>query len=265
MGRLLARDIAVKKHRGERIVALTAYDAPTARALESAGIDLILVGDSVGNVVLGMRDPRSVTLDMTIHHTAAVVRGTKTAHVCADLPFGSYQVSPEEAKRSVVRVVAETGCQSVKLEGGYPWLETIRAIVAMGVPVLGHLGHTPQSVSLAALQPDRREWTEEETEALVAEARALESAGCFALVLEVVPRGAARRVTEALRIPTIGIGAGPHCDGQILVVNDILGIGPRLPHARRYAELGEAMERAAREYAGEVRDGSFPGPEHGFG
>lgn len=259
--RVAADRLVDKSRAGERIVCLTSYDAPTAGLVEAAGADLILVGDSVGNVVLGFPDTRSVSLDMMIHHTQAVMRGTQSVHICADLPFGSYQASPADAKRNVIRLVAETGCQSVKLEGGKPWYGTVRAIRELGVDVMGHLGHTPQSLGL---RPSRSPWSPAEREAIIEEARGLEAAGCFAIVLEVVPTLIARLVTEAITIPTIGIGSGPHCDGQVLVLHDLLGIGPRLPHAKRYGEVGGAIQSAAAQYAEDVRAGRFPGPEHGF-
>ena len=259
--RTTAAQLVAKSQGGERIVCLTSYDAPTAGLVEAAGADLVLVGDSVGNVVLGFPDTRAVSLDMMIHHTQAVMRGTRSVHVCADLPFGSYQVSPSEAKRNVSRLVAETGCQSVKLEGGQPWYGTVAAIRELGVDVMGHLGHTPQSLGL---RPSRAPWTPAERDGIIEEARGLEAAGCFAIVLEIVPTQVAKLVTEAVSVPTIGIGSGPHCSGQVLVLHDILGMGRALPHARRYGEIGEAIRRAAAEYAEDVRTYRFPGDEHGF-
>lgn len=262
MARTLAGDLVRKHASGERLVCLTAYDAPTAGLIERAGVDLVLVGDSAANVVLGFADTRGVTLEMMIHHAAAVVRGTTTAHVCLDMPFGSFQTGAEDAKRNAIRVIRETGCQSVKLEGGRPMAATARAIVDIGIPVLGHIGYTPQSVSLRA---SREPMPEERAVELAADALALEEAGCFAVVLEMVPRGVAGTISDRLSIPTIGIGSGPHCDGQVLVLHDILGIGPSLRHAKRYGEVGAEIERAARRFAGEVREGKFPAEEHGFG
>lgn len=259
--RASAAKLVGRTREGEKLVALTSYDAPTAGLVEAAGVDLILVGDSLGNVVLGYPDTRWVTLDMMIHHTQAVMRGTRSVHVCADLPFGSYQVSPAEAKRNVVRLISETGCQSVKLEGGKPWYSTVRAIRELGVDVMGHLGHTPQSLGQ---RPSRAPWTPGERDALIEEAKGLEAAGCFAIVLEVVPTQVAKLATEAVSIPTIGIGSGPYCKGQVLVLHDILGMGPAMPHAKRYEEVGEVIRRAASQYAEDVRAGRFPGPEHGF-
>jgi 3-methyl-2-oxobutanoate hydroxymethyltransferase len=261
MPRPSATKLVEKARSGEKLVCLTAYDAPTAGLIEAAGVDLILVGDSMGNVVLGYPDTRPVSLDMMIHHTGAVMRGTRGIHVCADLPFGTYQVSPADAKRNVARLVGETGCQSVKLEGGKPWYGTVSAIGELGVDVMGHLGHTPQSMGH---RPSRAPWTPAERDALIEQAKGLEKAGCFAIVLEVVPALIAKQVTEAVAIPTIGIGSGPHCSGQVLVLHDILGIGPDLPHAKRYEEVGDAIKRAASRYVDDVRTGRFPGKEHGF-
>jgi len=262
MARTLAVDLVRKHASGERLVCLTAYDAPTAGLVERAGVDMVLVGDSAANVVLGFADTRQATLETMIHHASAVVRGTATAHVCVDMPFGSFQICAEDARRSVLRVVRETGCQSVKLEGGRPIAATARAIVDIGIPVLGHVGYTPQSVSL---RPSREPVAEERARELEADAVALEEAGCYGVVLEMVPRGVAGAISERLHIPTIGIGSGPLCDGQVLVLHDILGIGPSLRHAKRYAEVGAEIERAVRRYAGEVRGGDFPSEEHGFG
>jgi 3-methyl-2-oxobutanoate hydroxymethyltransferase len=261
MARTLAQDLVRKHQRGEKLVCLTAYDAPTATLVERAGVDLILVGDSVGNVVLGYPGRRRVTLDMMIHHTGAVVRGTSTAHVCLDMPFGTFQVSAEDAKRAALRALQETGCQSVKLEGGRAIAATARAIVEIGIPVLGHIGYTPQS---ASLRPSREPLSEERALELMSDAVALEEAGCFAVVLELVPSALAGEISFHLEIPTIGIGSGPLCDGQVLVLHDAIGVGPTFPHAKRYAEVGALIEQAAREYAEEVRQGVFPGGEHGF-
>ena len=261
MARISAARIAAKAVDEQTIVCITAYDAPTAGLVEAAGVDLVLVGDSVGNVVLGFPDTRHVSLEMTIHHTAAVMRGTQHVHVCADMPFGTYQPSAEDAKRSVARLIRETGCQSVKLEGGRQWYKTVRAIVEMGIPVMGHLGHLPQT---AGLRPKREHWSEERTTGFVEEAVGLQDAGAYAIVLEVVPTEVARATTEALDVPTIGIGSGPHCDGQVLVLHDVIGLGPELPHAKRYAEVGDTIRAAVSQYAAEVREGVFPGPEHGY-
>ncbi len=261
MARTLAQDLIRKHQCGEKLVCLTAYDAPTAAIVEQAGVDLILVGDSVANVVLGFPGRRRVTLDAMIHHTAAVVRGTRNAHVCLDMPFGTFQVSPEEAKRNALRGAQETGCQSVKIEGGRPIASTARAIVEVGIPVLGHIGYTPQSVGL---RPSREALPEERARELIEDALALQEAGCFAVVLELVPMALAGAITERLEIPTIGIGSGPLCGGQVLVLHDAIGIGPAFKHAKRYAEVGTLIEQAARQYVEEVRAGAFPGAEHGF-
>lgn len=243
---------------------LTAYDVLLARILEEAGVDMILVGDSLGQVALGYDSTLPVTLDEMIHHARAVRRGAPGTFLVVDLPFLSYQVSPEEALRSAGRVLKETGAESVKLEGGdAEVLATVRRLVGAGIPVMGHLGLTPQSVH--ALGGYRVQGRGEEAGArLLGEARALEEAGVFALVLELVPGPLAERVTAALSIPTIGIGAGPGCDGQVLVLPDALGLNPSFSprFLKPFADLHAAASRGVSDFIREVRDGSFPGPEH---
>lgn len=254
------------KRRGEKIVALTAYDALFARLLEGAGVDLILVGDSLGQVVLGYSSTLPVTLQEMIHHARAVRRGAPDTFLVLDLPFLSYQVSAEEAVRNAGQAVKETGVEAVKLEGGGPRvLKAVEALVEAGIPVMGHLGFTPQSVHVLG-GPRVQGRGERERERLEREARALEAAGCFAVVLELVPGEVAREITAELAVPTIGIGAGPDCDGQILVLFDVLGLNPGF-HPRflkRFAHLDQEVRRAVEAYAAEVRGGTFPGPEHSF-
>lgn len=254
------------KRRGEKIVALTAYDALFARLLAEAGVDLLLVGDSLGQVVLGYPSTLPVTLDEMIHHARAVRRGAPDTFLVLDLPFLTYQISPEEALRNAGRAVKETGVEAVKLEGAAPRvLRAVEALVEAGIPVMGHLGFTPQAVH-ALGGPRVQGRGEGEGLRLKNQARALEGAGCFALVLELVPWELAAEITAELEIPTIGIGAGPRCDGQVLVVFDALGLNPGF-HPRflkRFAHLDGEVRRAVEAYAAEVRKGTFPGPEHSF-
>ncbi|MGH7646350.1 MAG: 3-methyl-2-oxobutanoate hydroxymethyltransferase [Gemmatimonadales bacterium] len=259
-------DVLQLKQRGERIVMLTCYDALFARLLDDSGVDILLVGDSVNQVLAGAESTLSATLDQMIYHTRIVRRGATRAMVLCDLPFLTYQVSREEAIRNAGRVMQETGCHGVKLEGGRPMADTVRALVDVGIPVMGHLGLTPQSVhALGGYRVQGRD--EEGAERLQADARALEQAGAFAIVLELVPAPLASRISKALTIPTIGIGAGPACDGQVLVLHDMLGLNDRFTakFVKRYAALAEDVRDAARRFAAEVREGRYPGPEHSFG
>lgn len=251
------------KRQGRRIAMLTAYDYPTARLLDQAGVDLLLVGDSLGMAVLGYDSTIPVTLDDVLHHTRAVARGAGRAMVVADLPFMTYQVSPEEALRNAARLLQEGGAQAVKLEGGAAMAPTIRRLVDAGIPVMGHVGLLPQSVhALGGYRVQGR--TEAAARQLIADAEAVARAGAFAVVLELIPRELARVVTERLPIPTIGIGAGPDCDGQVLVAHDMLGLymGQTPRFVKRYANLAAAITRAVADYVAEVREGQFPGPEH---
>jgi 3-methyl-2-oxobutanoate hydroxymethyltransferase len=253
------------KQRGERIVMLTCYDALFARLLEAAGVDVLLVGDSVNEVLAGAETTLSATLEQMLYHTKSVRRGSARALVVCDLPFLTYQVSREEAIKNAGRVLQETGCHAVKLEGGQPMADTVRALVDIGIPVMGHLGLTPQSVH--ALGGHRVQGRDDATaERLKADARALEAAGAFAIVLELVPAPLASQITKALTIPTIGIGAGPACDGQVLVLHDLLGLNDRFSakFVKRYAAMAEDVRAAVRLYAAEVREGRYPGPEHSF-
>jgi 3-methyl-2-oxobutanoate hydroxymethyltransferase len=258
-------DLLAMKAAGRRIVMLTCYDAAFARLLEQAEVDVLLVGDSVNQVLAGQETTLSATLDQMIYHAASVRRGARRALVFVDLPFLTYQVSPTEAIRNAGRVLQESGAHGVKLEGGRPMAETVRALVDRGIPVIGHLGLTPQSVH--ALGGYRVQGRDAATaERLLADARALEEAGACGIVLELLPSALAKRITAALTIPTIGIGAGAGCDGQVLVLHDMLGLNEMFnpKFLKRYAELGEAVRAAVRSYAAEVRDGTYPGPEHSF-
>ncbi|HZD18869.1 MAG TPA: 3-methyl-2-oxobutanoate hydroxymethyltransferase [Actinomycetota bacterium] len=256
-------DLQKLKAEGERFAMLTAYDYPTARILDEAGIPVLLVGDSLANVVLGHDTTLPVTMDEMLHHTRAVVRGAPNALVVGDMPFLSYQASDEEAIRNAGRFLKEAGAQAVKLEGAP--LSLVETMTARGIPVMGHLGLTPQSVhAMGGYRVQARE--EEAAERLLADALGLEKAGTFAVVLEGVPARVARRVTEALTVPTIGIGAGPHCDGQVLVVHDLLGLtfGKPARFVKRYADLRGEITRAVTAYKDEVEKGAYPGPEHSY-
>jgi 3-methyl-2-oxobutanoate hydroxymethyltransferase len=248
-----------KKRRGEKIAMLTAYDAVTARLLDEAGVDALLVGDSVGMAVLGFETTLPVTLDAMVHHTAAVRRGASRALIVADMPFLTYQISPEEALRNAGRLVQEGGAAAVKLEGGRPVAGIVRRLVEVGIPVMGHLGVLPQSVhQLSGYR--QRAATPIEADALLEDATALECAGAFAIVLESIPPDVAALVTSRIAVPTIGIGAGPSCDGQILVSHDMLGLttGVPPPFVKTYAKLGESIAAAAGVYVEDVRTGRFP-------
>lgn len=252
------------KEEGRRITMLTAYDTPTARIFDSAGIDVLLVGDSLGDNVLGHESTLPVTLEEMIPHIRAVARGTQRALVVADLPFGTYEASPQQALATSVRLMKETGVHAVKLEGGQRVADHVRLITQSGIPVMGHLGFTPQSEhQLGGKRVQGR--GDQAAERLSEDAVALQEAGAFSVVLEMVPAPVAARVTEVLHIPTIGIGAGPDCDGQVLVWFDMAGMTDWSPRfAKRYAELGTHLADAARVYAEEVRSGAFPAAEHSF-
>jgi 3-methyl-2-oxobutanoate hydroxymethyltransferase len=252
------------KERGEKWAMLTAYDASTASVFEEAGIPVMLVGDSSGNVVLGHSSTVPVTVEDILVMTKAVTRSTKRSLIVADLPFGSYEASPQQAFATAVRMMKEGGAQAVKLEGGARVAPQIRVLADNGVPVMGHIGFTPQSEhSLGGFRVQGRGAGAEQ---LLTDARAVQEAGAFAVVLEMVPAELAAQVTEELAIPTVGIGAGADCDAQVLVWPDMAGLnGGRVPKfVKKYADLRGELLRAAREYADEVRGGAFPGPEHGF-
>lgn len=248
----------------EKIAALTAYDFRTARILDEAGIPLILVGDSLGTTLLGYDNTLPVTLDDMLRHTAAVVRGTLRALVVVDMPFMTYQASLEQALLNCGRALQETGCQAVKIEGGEFRAPTIRALVQNGIPVLAHIGLTPQSIQTLGMRVQGR--GEEAARQLVADAQAVEAAGAFAVVVETVPATLGAQVTAVVKIPVIGIGAGPDCDGQILVINDVLGLSgdfhPKF--VKRYVDLGAQIAAAAAAYKSDVVATVFPGPEHRY-
>jgi 3-methyl-2-oxobutanoate hydroxymethyltransferase len=257
--------ISEMKKRGEKIAMLTAYDFLFGKILDDAGLDILLVGDSGAMVFSGYETTLPITLDEMIYHTRAVRRGVKRALLVADMPFLSYQISPEEAVRHAGRLLKEAGAEAVKLEGGAAVTETIRRLVNAGIPVMGHLGLTPQSVNALggyALQAVNAEAAQK----LSSDAHRLEEAGVFAIVLEKIPATLAREVTRALNIPTIGIGAGPDCDGQVLVTHDMLGLFEKfkLKFVRRYAELGQTIRAAAEQYTLDVKNNLFPVLEESF-
>lgn len=255
-----APKILAMKANGDKIVCVTAYDAPSARIADLAGVDLILVGDSVGNVVLGYETTVPVTLQDMCHHTAAASRSHPRALLVADMPFGSYQCSVADAVNSAIRLV-QAGAEAVKLEG--PYLEEIAAIVKAGIPVMGHIGMTPQSIH--AFGGFRVQGKGEQANRLVKEAKAIEAAGAFSIVLELMPAELSYRLTKEVSTPTIGIGAGVGCDGQIQVWHDLLGLGDlKLKHSKRYADVRGSMLRALRRYAMEVRNREFPTEEQSF-
>jgi len=263
--RVSITDLKAMKKRGERIAMITAYDYPSAKLVEEAGAPIILVGDSLGMVVLGYDSTVPVTMEEMLHHVKAVVRGTRRAHVVADMPFMSYQAGLQDALRNAGRLLKEGGAQSVKLEGGRHVAETVRALVQAGIPVMGHLGLTPQSVNQFGGYKVQGK-TPAAAVKLVNDAVSLEQAGAYAIVLETIPAQLAQVITEKTSIPTIGIGAGPHCDGQVQVFHDLLGLFTDFvpKHAKRYAQVGEAIKQAVSEYVAEVREGAFPTERESF-
>jgi 3-methyl-2-oxobutanoate hydroxymethyltransferase len=266
MRRKTVLDLHEMKASNQKITMVTAYDATMGRLVDAAGVDMVLVGDSVGMVVQGHQDTLSVTLDDMVYHGRCVANGLTQAHLTIDLPFMSYQISPAQALESAGRLVKEGKAQSVKLEGGQRSVEAVRLIVDAGIPVVGHLGLTPQSVhAMGGYRVQGR--GEEAADQLMSDAHALQEAGAFCLVMEMVPGPLAAEVTASLSIPTIGIGAGPHCDGQVLVCNDMLGLDARFKprFVKRYAELESPIIGAFRSYVDEVRAGTFPTREHAFG
>jgi 3-methyl-2-oxobutanoate hydroxymethyltransferase len=267
--RVTVPDIGRMKAAGERITMVTAYDWTFARLLDEAGVDMLLVGDSLGMVVQGHDTTLPVTLDEMVYHTRMVARGAARAMVVGDLPFGSYQASPQQAVESAIRLVKDGGAHCVKLEGGVAMADTIARIASIDVPVIGHVGLTPQSVHRIGghrVQGRRHGSAPGGRERVLEDAKAVEASGAFAVVLECIPLDLAAEITAALTIPTIGIGAGVHCDGQVLVLHDLVGFNdawtPRF--AKRYAELGREVVRAAQAYVGEVKDGAFPTAAHAF-
>jgi len=259
------RDLRKWKSEGTRFTMLTAYDYTTARWLERAAIPVLLVGDSLGGTMLGYPDTLSVTMDDMIRHASAVVRGAPGALVVGDMPFMSYHASAEDAIRNAGRFLQDARVQAVKMEGGGRVIDYTGRLTAMGIPVMGHLGLTPTFVNqFGGFRVQGR--SDEGAEQILADARALQDAGAFAVVLEGVPSTLGKRVTEALNIPTIGIGAGPDCDGQVLVIQDLLGLNPDhvAKFVRQYAQLGEEIAAAARRFSEDVRSGAFPSPEHEY-
>jgi 3-methyl-2-oxobutanoate hydroxymethyltransferase len=264
-GKLPLTELADMKRRGERIVMVTAYDFPSGRLADAAGVDIVLVGDSAAMTVLGHDSTVPATMDEMVMLTRATARGATRPLVVADMPFGSFQISDEEAVRNAVRFVKEAGADTVKVEGAGSTVSRVLALVGAGIPVMGHIGLTPQSATmLGGFRAQGR--TAAKARELLAEARTLEQAGCFALVLEAVPAPVAARITAALSIPTIGIGSGRDCDGQVLVYHDLLGLyqgrSPRF--VKRYAELAATIQQALERYATDVRSGSFPEDEHTY-
>jgi 3-methyl-2-oxobutanoate hydroxymethyltransferase len=266
MSRLSIHKLRELKANGQRFAMITAYDYPSARLVEQAGVPVILVGDSLGSVILGYESTVPVTMDDVVYHTRAVVRGTSKAIVVADLPFMSYQANADEAIRNAGRLLQEGGATAVKLEGGSHVVPLVRRMVECGIPVMGHLGLTPQSVNQFGGHKVQGK-TPGAAAKLINDARALEEAGAFAIVLETIPAPVARMVTERLSVPTIGIGAGPDCDAQVQVFHDLLGIYDdqrKMKHAKQYARLGETIRQAVRSYIAEVEGGQFPTAEHSF-
>ncbi|MBW2038556.1 MAG: 3-methyl-2-oxobutanoate hydroxymethyltransferase [Deltaproteobacteria bacterium] len=253
------------KERGEKIAMLTAYDTPFARILDEAEVDILLVGDSVGSVVAGYPNTLPVTIEEMIYHTRAVVRGVKRALVVIDMPFMSYQISIEDAKRNTGRMIKESGAEAIKLEGGSNMKEVIKAIVGIDIPVMGHIGLTPQSIhQMGGYKVQGK--VEEQRRKILEDALAVEEAGAFSLVLECIPVELAQEITEKLSIPTIGIGAGVHCDGQVLVIHDLLGLlGEFRPKfVKSYVDLRKVISQAVGGYIKEVRERAFPTEEHSF-
>jgi 3-methyl-2-oxobutanoate hydroxymethyltransferase len=257
--RLTINKIQEMKKAGEKITMLTAYDYSTAKLIDEAGVSMILVGDSLGMVMLGYDSTVPVTMDDMLHHTKAVVRGSKNALIVGDMPFMTYQVNADEAMRNAGRFMKEAGCQSVKLEGGIAMAETVKRLTDAGIPVMGHLGFTPQSVHQLG-GPGVQGKTIDSARRLLGDALALQQAGAFAIVLELVPAQLARVISSRLNIPTIGIGAGPYCDGEVQVIHDILGwftdFVPK--HTKQYAMLADVIRKATRDYVNEVKSGAFP-------
>lgn len=262
--RVTVRSLAARKRKREPFTMLTAYDFTFARIFDEAGVDVLLVGDSLGNVVQGHETTLPVTIDEVVYHTRLVARGVRRAMVVADMPFGSYQVGPEDAVRNAIRLVKDGGAHAVKLEGGVDVAESVRRIVSAQIPVMGHVGLTPQSVN--KMGGYRVQGRDDDGRARVIEdALALEAAGAFAVVLEGIPQELGKQITQRLSIPTIGIGAGVHCDAQVLVMHDLLGLNDWTPSfVKQYASLGAEASKAARSYIDEVVHRKFPGEEHTY-
>lgn len=259
-------DVQQAKNEGRKLSMLTAYDYPFGQLVDLAGVDMVLVGDSLGMVVMGLDGTVPVTMENMIHHSQAVCRGCKNALIVGDMPFMSYNTSIREAIVNAGRLMKEGGCDTVKLEGGVDFAETIQAIVKAGIPVQGHIGLTPQTASaLGGFKTQGRD--AESARQVVEDARAIEAAGCFSIVLEAVPTEVGRLVTEAVKVPVIGIGAGPYCDGQVLVTHDMLGLFDKFTpkFVKQYTQIRTIIIDAMKEYIAEVENGSFPAEEHSFG
>jgi 3-methyl-2-oxobutanoate hydroxymethyltransferase len=266
MDKVTTTSLRARKGGSDKLTVLTCYDATFARLLDQAGIDVLLVGDSLGMVIQGHETTLPVTLDEVVYHTRAVVRGTRRAHVVADMPFMSYQASIEDGVRAAGRLMKEGGAHAVKLEGGAQHVELVQRLVSAGIPVMGHIGLTPQSVhQVGGFKVQGKD--EAAAQRLIDDARALEAAGCYTLVLEGIPATLARQITDAIGIPTIGIGAGAGCDGQVLVIYDLLGLDPSFKprFVRRFAQLADVIVEAAKSYAAEVKAGTFPADAESFG
>lgn len=263
--KVTTHQLQAMKDRGEKISMLTAYDYSMASLVDEAGVDIILVGDSASNVMAGHETTLPITLDQMIYHASSVVRAVKRAFVAVDIPFGSYQGNSSEALRSAIRIMKESGAHSVKMEGGSEIKESVTRILSAGVPVMGHLGLTPQSIYKFGTYSVRAK-EEDEANKLIEDAKLLEACGCYAIVLEKIPAELAKRVSEEINIPTIGIGAGPHVDGQVLVIHDMLGITtefkPRF--LRQYADLGTTIKNAVTNYVKDVKDKDFPNDKESY-
>ncbi len=265
MPKVTINDFLKKKSEGQKITMLTAYDYPFAKIVDEAGVDAILVGDSLAMVVQGLENTLPVTMDEMIYHTRMVARAAEHAMVIGDMPFMSYQVSVEEAVRNAGRFIKEGAAQAIKIEGGREVAEKVSAMVKSDIPVMAHIGLTPQSIHrMGGYKVQGR--TEEAKKQLLEDARILQEAGAFSMILEAIPMDLAKEITNTLTIPTIGIGAGPHCDGQVLVLHDLLGLFERFvpKFVKQYANLKEDALRAVKEYISEVEEGLFPSEEHGF-
>ncbi len=264
--KITARSIREQKNSGKPITCLTAYDFPTAALLDEIGIDIVLVGDSLGTVLLGYDSTRPVTMRDMLHHTKAVSRAVKNSLVVSDMPFGSYESSPEKAIQNAQRLIKEGGASSVKLEGGKSMAKTVASLVQKSIPVMGHVGLTPQSAELLGGYKVQGQ-TPEEAKRILEDARALDEAGAFAVVLECIPADLAKRITDEISVPTIGIGAGPHADGQVLVIHDLLGLlnGPRPRFVRAYADLRSSMREAVHQFKNDVLTRNFPSAKESYG
>lgn len=263
--KITTHQLQAMKERGEKISMLTAYDYSMAKLIDGAGVDIILVGDSASNVMAGHETTLPITLDQMIYHASSVIRAVKRSFVVVDIPFGSYQGNSSEALRSAIRIMKESGAHSVKMEGGAEIKESITRVLSAGVPVMGHLGLTPQSIYKFGTYAVRAK-EDEEAEKLISDAKLLEECGCYSIVLEKIPADLAKRVSEEISIPTIGIGAGPHTDGQVLVMHDMLGITaefkPRF--LRQYADVGNIVTNAVSNYIKDVKSGDFPNEKESY-